>query len=51
MHLRDGNYQLSLYANRVRSLGQELVNITEDLVLFEQQKMTEFIANFKISLV
>jgi signal transduction histidine kinase len=31
----------------LRSQGQELVKITEDLVLFEQGKMNEFIANFK----
>jgi len=31
----------------VRSLGQELVNITENLVQYEQQKMTNFIANLK----
>jgi len=34
----------------VRGLGQDLVNITEDLVLFEQQKMTNFIEKFKIRL-
>ncbi len=33
--------------DKVRSLGQNLVNVTEDLVLFEQHKMTTFIANFK----
>ncbi len=34
----------------VRGLGQDLVNITEDLVLFEQNKMTDFIEKFKIRL-
>ena len=33
---------------RVRNLGQDLVKITENLVLFEQQKMTDFIENFKV---
>ena len=33
--------------DKVRSLGQNLVNVTENLVLFEQHKMTTFIANFK----
>jgi len=32
---------------RLRGLGQDLVTITEDLVLFEQDKMTDFIENFK----
>ena len=32
---------------RVRHLGQDLVNITEDLVSFEQRKMTDFIVKFK----
>ncbi|AGF79151.1 HAMP domain-containing histidine kinase [Desulfocapsa sulfexigens DSM 10523] len=36
---------------KVRSLGQELVNITEDLVLFEQNKMTVFIEKFTIRLI
>ena len=31
----------------VRRLGQDLVNITEDLVSFEQRKMAEFIEKFK----
>ncbi len=31
----------------VRRLGQELVSITEDLVRYEQRKMTEFIATLK----
>lgn len=31
----------------LRILGQKLVNITENLVLFEQQKMTDFIAKFR----
>jgi len=35
---------------QVRSLGQELVCITDDLVLFEQNKMTAFIAKFTIQL-
>lgn len=30
----------------VRTLGQDLVNITEDLVLFEQNKMADFIEKF-----
>lgn len=33
--------------NKVRSLGQELVNITENLALYEQQKMSDFIAKLK----
>ena len=33
---------------KVRSLGQDLVSITEDLVLFEQNKMTAFIEQFTI---
>ncbi len=32
---------------KVRGLGQELVNITEDLILFEQHKMNTFIVKFK----
>lgn len=32
---------------KVRALGQEIVTITEDLVLFEQQKMNTFILTFK----
>lgn len=32
---------------KVRGLGQELVNISEDLILFEQQKMNSFIVAFK----
>lgn len=32
---------------KVRGLGQELVNITGDLILFEQHKMNTFIAKFK----
>lgn len=32
---------------KVRGLGQELVNITEDLILFEQHKMNIFIVKFK----
>ncbi len=35
----------------VRSLGQDLVNITEDLVLFEQTKMTIFIERFTARLI
>ncbi len=35
---------------KVRSLGQDLVSITEDLVLFEQNKMTAFIEKFTIRL-
>ncbi len=35
----------------VRGLGQDLVNITEDLVLFEQLKMETFIEHFKSRLV
>ena len=31
---------------KVRALGQDLVTITEDLVLFEQNKMTTFIEKF-----
>lgn len=37
--------------DKVRSLGQNLVNVTEDLVHFEQHKMTTFIANFKRLLI
>lgn len=33
--------------NKVRSLGQDLVNITEDLASYEQQKMSNFIAKLK----
>ena len=33
--------------NKVRHLGQDLVNITEDLASYEQQKMTDFIAQLK----
>ncbi len=36
---------------QVRALGQDLVNITEDLVLFEQNKMTDFIEQFTSRLV
>ena len=32
---------------KVRSLGQDLVNITEDLASYEQQKMTDFITKIK----
>lgn len=32
---------------KVRGLGQELVNISEDLIGFEQQKMNTFIVRFK----
>jgi signal transduction histidine kinase len=32
---------------RVRELGQKLVTITEDLVLFEQSKMADFMTKFK----
>jgi len=32
---------------QVRGKGQDIVNITEDLVQFEQQKMTSFIETFK----
>ena len=35
---------------KVRILGQDLVNITENLVLFEQNKMTAFIEKFTIRL-
>ncbi len=35
---------------KVRGLGQELVHITEDLVLFEQYKMNTFIKRFKSQL-
>ncbi len=35
----------------VRSLGQDLVTITEDLIRFEQHKMTNFISRFKSRLV
>ncbi len=35
---------------KVRSLGQDLVSITEDLVIFEQNKMTAFIEKFTIRL-
>lgn len=36
--------------DQVRSLGQDLVTITEDLALFEQLKTTAFIEKVKISL-
>jgi two-component system, NtrC family, sensor kinase len=36
---------------KVRTLGQDLVTITEDLVLFEQNKMTTFIEKFTGRLV
>ena len=39
-----------LYRESLRILGQKLVNITEDLVLFEQHKLTNFIAKFRIRL-
>ncbi|MBU0961525.1 MAG: HAMP domain-containing protein [Proteobacteria bacterium] len=32
---------------KVRSLGQDLVNISEDLVVFEQAKMSDFITELK----
>jgi len=35
---------------KVRSLGQDLVSITEDLILFEQNKMAAFIEEFTIRL-
>ncbi len=35
--------EVDFLREKVRELGQDLVNITEDLVLFEQQKMTHFI--------
>jgi len=36
---------------KVRNLGQDLVNISEDLVLFEQNKMTVFIEKFTSRLI
>jgi signal transduction histidine kinase len=36
---------------KVRALGQDLVTITEDLTLFEQNKMTAFIEKFTIRLI
>jgi len=33
---------------RIRTLGQDLVRISENLVLFEQEKMNDFIENFKV---
>ena len=36
--------------DELRSLGQDLVRITEDLVLFEQGNFNNFIANFKVRL-
>ncbi len=40
-----------LSQEKVRSLGQDLVNITEDLVIFEQDKMDDFVADLKSQLV
>ncbi len=36
---------------KLRSLGQEIVQISTDLVKFEQQKMREFIETFKVQLL
>lgn len=36
---------------KLRRIGQNLVTISEDLVLFEQRKMTDSIAKFKVRLV
>jgi two-component system, NtrC family, sensor kinase len=38
------------FRSEVRSLGQTLVDITEDLVRFEQKKMTAFMEKFKSQL-
>lgn len=46
----DGTSECAL-RDKVRSLGQNLVEVTEDLVRYEQKKMTTFIANFKHLLV
>lgn len=39
------------YRESLRVLGQKLVNITEDLVLFEQHRLTNFIAKFRSRLL
>lgn len=43
----DNSYDECKAREHLRNLGQKMVNISEELVAYEQQKMTDFIATFK----